>query len=139
LYIGGANVARGYWNSAETTAEKFVPDAFSGKWGERLYRTGDQVRYLPGGDIEYLGRKDEQIKIRGHRIELGEVATVLGEQEEVEQCVVVAGEEGGEKRLVAYVVAKGGTERKELGSRSRISAAGKEGGSGVRAVRRKSF
>ncbi|HEX3153065.1 MAG TPA: amino acid adenylation domain-containing protein, partial [Candidatus Angelobacter sp.] len=123
LYIGGANVVRGYWNGADLTAEKFVPDAWSGGWGERLYGTGDQVRYDASGNIEYLGRRDEQVKIRGNRIELGEIETVLLEQEEVDQCVAVVREvQGGEKRLFAYIVAKPGADESGLITRLREHA-----------------
>ncbi|HEY2915109.1 MAG TPA: amino acid adenylation domain-containing protein, partial [Candidatus Angelobacter sp.] len=126
LYIGGANVVRGYWNGAEVTAEKFVPDAWSGGWGERLYGTGDQVRYRSQGEIEYLGRKDEQVKIRGYRIELGEIEAVLLEREELDQCVVVAREDkSGEKRLVAYVVVKAEADKQGLNSRLREHAKSK--------------
>ena len=126
LYIGGANVVRGYWNGADVTAEKFVPDAWSGGWGERLYGTGDQVRYRSQGEIEYLGRKDEQVKVRGYRIELGEIEAVLLEREEVDQCVVVAREDkSGEKRLVAYVVAKAEVDKQGLSARLREHAKGK--------------
>ena len=106
--MGGAGLARGYVNRAEMTAERFVPDPFSRRGGERLYWTGDVGRYREDGNIEYIGRKDEQVKIRGYRIELGEIETRLKEHGLVKEAVVVAreaGEDGGgEKRLVAYVV-----------------------------------
>jgi amino acid adenylation domain-containing protein len=108
IYIGGAGLARGYENRAEMTAERFVPNPFSRKGGERLYRTGDVGRYRGDGNIEYIGRKDEQVKIRGYRIELGEIEARLKDHGLVKEAVVIAreaGEDGGgEKRLVAYVV-----------------------------------
>jgi amino acid adenylation domain-containing protein len=104
LCVGGAGVARGYLNRAELSAERFVPDALSGRRGARLYRSGDLVRRLPGGDIEYLGRIDQQVKIRGFRIELGEIEAVLNQHEAVREAVVVMREDApGEKRLVCYV------------------------------------
>ena len=79
LYIGGVQVARGYLNRPDLTQERFVPDPFNPHNGARLYRTGDLARYLPDGAIEYLGRTDHQIKIRGCRVELGEIEHVLSE------------------------------------------------------------
>jgi amino acid adenylation domain-containing protein len=100
LYIGGDGVARGYWNRGELTAERFVPDPFHKRGGQRLYRTGDEARYLENGEIEYLGRSDQQVKLRGFRIELGEIEAALREHESVSSAAVaVRGE-----RLVAYVV-----------------------------------
>jgi amino acid adenylation domain-containing protein len=105
LHIGGVQVARGYLNRPELTAEKFIPDPFSGDPQARLYKTGDLVRYLPDGNIEFLGRLDFQIKIRGFRIELGEIEAVLGQHPAVREAVVVAREDAPrDKRLVAYVI-----------------------------------
>jgi acyl carrier protein len=105
LYIGGVQVARGYLNRPELTAEKFIPDPFGGKPGVRLYRTGDLTRYLPDGNIEYLGRLDFQVKIRGNRIELGEIETLLGQHPAVREAVVLAREDTpDDKRLTAYIV-----------------------------------
>ncbi len=102
LYIAGDGLARGYLNRAELTAEKFIADPFSNEPGARMYRSGDLARFLPDGEIEYLGRIDHQVKMRGYRIELGEIEAVLSEYEGVEQAVVVLCPE--EQRLVAYVV-----------------------------------
>ena len=109
LYIGGVQVGRGYHNGPELTAEKFVADPYSVDPCARLYRTGDLVRYLEDGNIEYLGRKDFQVKVRGHRIELGEIEVHLLECKGVDACAVTVREDRpGEKRLVAYVVPKPG-------------------------------
>ena len=113
LYIGGAGVARGYWNRAELTAEKFVPDAFSQRAGARLYRTGDLARWRADGQIEFLGRIDHQVKIRGFRIELGEIESALRACPGVREAVVVARESengDGDKRLLAYVEAETAVE-----------------------------
>ena len=108
LFISGPQLARGYLNKPELTAEKFVPNPFTKESGARMYKTGDIVRWLPDGNIEYLGRRDDQVKIRGFRIELGEVENALQECPGIEQSVVLAKEDAsGEKNLYAYVVAKG--------------------------------
>ena len=105
LYIGGNGVARGYLNRPELTAEKFILNPFQVDAAVRLYRTGDLARYEPDGKIECLGRLDHQVKVRGFRIEIGEIETVLNCHPGVRQSVVVASEDiSGEKHLVAYVV-----------------------------------
>jgi len=105
LFIGGDGLARGYFRRPELTAEKFIPNPFSNEPGTRLYKTGDLVRYLADGNIEFLGRIDHQVKIRGFRIELGEIEAVLGQHPAVREVVVVARKESrSDKRLVAYVV-----------------------------------
>jgi amino acid adenylation domain-containing protein len=105
IHVGGAGLAQGYLGQPERTAERFLPDPFSGEPGARLYRSGDLARRLPDGDLEYLGRIDHQVKIRGFRIELGEIEAVLAAHPQVREAVVLARDGGsGERRLVAYVV-----------------------------------
>lgn len=105
LYAGGIGVGRGYWDNASRTAETFLPDPFSTQAGARLYKTGDKVRWLANGMLEYLGRLDSQIKLRGYRIELGEIEAVLAQHPAVRQCVLLIREDQpGEKYLVAYIV-----------------------------------
>ena len=108
LHIGGYQVARGYHNRPNLTAEKFIPDIFSHEPNSRLYKTGDLAKWLPDGNIEFLGRIDFQVKIRGFRIELGEIESVLSAHPGVKENVVIAKEShAGDKQLAAYVVAEG--------------------------------
>ncbi len=111
LHIGGVQVARGYLNRPELTSEKFIPDPFSDMPGARLYKTGDLARYLPDGNIEFLGRIDFQVKIRGNRVELGEIESLLERHSAIQRAVVLAREdEPGNKRLVAYLVGNTGEQ-----------------------------
>ncbi len=128
LYMGGAGLARGYWGRPALSAERFVPDPFSGRPGARLYRSGDLARYLPDGTLEFVGRVDSQVKLRGYRIELGEIEAVLGAQPEIaEAAVVLREEEGSDPHLVAYLVpssSQEGTSQSSLSLRelrSRLS------------------
>jgi amino acid adenylation domain-containing protein/non-ribosomal peptide synthase protein (TIGR01720 family) len=102
LYIGGVQVGRGYLNRSELTAERFLHDPFVP--GSRIYKTGDVARRLPSGDVEYLGRADFQVKLRGFRIELGEIEADLFGHASIREAVVVARDDGGDRRLVAYLV-----------------------------------
>ncbi|MFI6442942.1 amino acid adenylation domain-containing protein [Streptomyces sp. NPDC050759] len=110
LYIGGVGVSRGYRGRPGLTAQRFVPDPFGERPGARLYRTGDLVRYRPDGVLEFLGRLDDQVKVRGHRIELGEIEAALGRHPDVANTVVVVDEKGPMgARLVAFVVLRDAT------------------------------
>ncbi|HEX6291101.1 MAG TPA: amino acid adenylation domain-containing protein [Herpetosiphonaceae bacterium] len=109
IYIGGVQVARGYLNRPDLTAERFLPDPFSRpegtRPGARLYKTGDRARYLPDGNLMFLGRSDRQVKIRGFRIELEEIERTLSQHPDVRESVVLAREDAqGDTRLVAYIV-----------------------------------
>ncbi|WP_035373166.1 non-ribosomal peptide synthetase [Pseudoduganella violaceinigra] len=109
LYIAGIGLARGYVNRPDLTAQTFIPNPYSAEPGARMYLSGDLARYLPDGNIEYLGRSDHQVKIRGLRIELGEIESAIAAQEAVRDTVVLARpDERGIPRLVAYLVAHGG-------------------------------
>lgn len=104
LYIGGAGLARGYLHRPALTAEKFIPHPFSDRPGARLYRTGDLARYQPDGNIQFLGRIDHQIKLRGYRIEPGEIEALLKQHPSVQEAVILVREDTpGNQRLVAYV------------------------------------
>jgi amino acid adenylation domain-containing protein/non-ribosomal peptide synthase protein (TIGR01720 family) len=107
LHIGGPLLAWGYLNQPELTADYFIPDGFSDLPGSRLYTTGDLVRYLPDGNLEFLGRADRQVKIRGFRIEPGEIEVALNQHSSVQASAVIVREDvPGEKRLVAYIVSQ---------------------------------
>jgi amino acid adenylation domain-containing protein len=115
LYIAGAGLARGYLDRPDLTAEKFVSNPFSGKPGDRMYRTGDRARYRRDGAIEYLGRLDSQVKVRGFRIDLGEVESALAAHPGVAKAVAVTRQdETGDCRLVGYVVANAGTRAADI-------------------------
>ncbi|HEX8558916.1 MAG TPA: amino acid adenylation domain-containing protein, partial [Pyrinomonadaceae bacterium] len=123
LFLGGEGLMRGYLNRPGATAEKLTPHPFSDEPGARLYRTGDLVRQLRDGSVEFIGRVDRQVKVRGFRIEPGEIEAALAEHPAVGECVVMAREEQpGERRLVAYVVARAG------GVGDEAPAAGEPGG-----------
>jgi len=112
LYVGGAGVARGYHKQPAQTAERFLPNPYGRKGGERFYCSGDAARYRADGNIEFIGRVDEQVKIRGFRIEPGEIEAVLAQHASVRESVVVAGDDGrGGQRLIAYVVSNNGDVR----------------------------
>ena len=104
LHIGGAGLARGYIGRSDLTAEKFIPNPFSEKAGERMYETGDLVRYVRGEGIEFIERKDEQVKVRGYRIELGEIESRLKEETGIREAAAVVREMSGSRQIVAYVV-----------------------------------
>src|SRR5205085_6999659 len=105
LWLGGDGVATGYLNRDDLTAQRFVSMSFDGaSEAERLYRTGDRVRRLPDGTLEFLGRADDQVKVRGYRVELGEIELSLRAHPGVAQAVVVLADDAMEPRLVAYVV-----------------------------------
>jgi amino acid adenylation domain-containing protein len=111
LLIGGKGVTRGYLNRPDLTSERFIPNPFSEDPLERLYQTGDSVRYRADGNLEFLGRIDFQVKIRGYRIELGEIETILGRHETIREVAIVVREDiPGDKRIVAYFIAQPGTQ-----------------------------
>lgn len=106
LYIGGDGLARGYFQRPELSQEKFIPNPFTQVEGDRLYKTGDLVRYLPDRNIEFIGRIDNQVKVRGFRIELREIEFVLNTHPQIQQAIVIAREDlPGDKRLIAYAIA----------------------------------
>ncbi|MCP4642149.1 MAG: amino acid adenylation domain-containing protein [bacterium] len=110
LYVGGDGLARGYRNQPELTEERFVADPFAEEAGARMYRTGDRCRWLPDGNIEFLGRFDQQVKLRGFRVEPGEIEVALAQHPAVAQCAVAIRGEGDERRLVGYVTPIAGAD-----------------------------
>ena len=121
LYIGGAGLARGYLNRPELAAERFVPDCFSEEQGQRLYRTGDLARWDVNGNLEFAGRIDQQVKIRGHRIELREIETALESCPGIaEAAVTVREDQPGQQRLVAYVIADSASKQTPAASSETI-------------------
>ena len=110
LYTAGEGLARGYLGRPDLTAERWLPDPFSGRAGSRMYRTGDLARYYPDGTLELVGRIDHQVKIRGFRIELGEIEVRIGQHDQIDDVVVTAREDTpGDKRLAAYIVYSAGS------------------------------
>ena len=106
LFVGGVQLTSGYWNRPELTAQQFISDPFHAEPGARLYKTGDLVRFLPDGNIEFLGRIDHQVNIRGFRIELGEIEFAIARHPAIREVAVIAREDvPGDKRLIAYFVA----------------------------------
>ena len=123
LYIGGAGLARGYVNRPDLTAEKFVPNHYSKVAGGRLYRTGDLVKWSADGNLEFVGRVDHQVELRGHRIELGEIEASLAEFPGIAEAVVVAKEiAAGDKCLVAYFTSAGNADVNSEGLRAHLAA-----------------
>src|SRR6185436_3084728 len=108
LFIGGDGLARDYLNRPQLTNEKFVRDPFSLKPDARLYRSGDIVRYRAGGNIEFLGRIDNQVKVRGFRVELGEIEATLAQHPSIRDAIVMVRKDAGDKHLVAYLTARDG-------------------------------
>jgi amino acid adenylation domain-containing protein len=122
VYVGGTGVARGYLDRPGLTADRFVPDPY-GAPGARLYRTGDRARWRPDGSMEFLGRVDHQVKIRGHRVELGEIQARLRAHSAVGEVVVIAcGASSRDRSLAAFVIAAPGAEPDSAELRSRLAA-----------------
>ncbi len=122
IYVGGKGLARGYWQRPDLTAQRFIQNPFSDDPDARLYQSGDLGRYGPDGVIEYLGRADFQIKIRGFRVELGEIQAVLAQHPGVKQARVIAGKAGDEVRLIAYLVPQPGADLTQAELRKHAAA-----------------
>ena len=128
LFVSGVGLARGYHDLPGLTAEKFIPNPF-GEAGSRLYRTGDLARYREDGAIEYLGRVDHQVKLRGFRIELEEIEAVLREHKGIREAVVTVGHDtAGHQRLIAYVVPRHKNRQPQLDEPTTLSVAERIGG-----------
>ncbi|MCO1593982.1 amino acid adenylation domain-containing protein [Micromonospora sp. RHAY321] len=110
LYIAGECLAQGYHNATDLTAARFIPDPFAAEPGQRMYRTGDRAAYFPDGTLTFLGRRDNQVKIRGFRVELGEIEHRLRQHPAVRDAVVLAQGDGGDRKVVAYVIAEPGPQ-----------------------------
>jgi acyl carrier protein len=114
LYIGGDGLSREYLNQPKLTEQKFIPNPFQPQSGARLYRTGDYARWLPDGNVEFIGRADFQVKIRGFRVELGEIESVLSSHTCIQNAIVITRLDGsGGKQLVAYLISRKGCEPEE--------------------------
>ena len=120
LCVGGDGVARGYLNAPELSRDRFIPDRFAGEPAARLYRTGDRARFRADGLLEFLGRSDRQVKVRGYRVEPGEIEAALATHPDVGEAAVVVAERGGEKELVAHVVPVPGSTPDESGLRAHL-------------------
>ena len=114
LCIHAPGLARGYLNRPDLTARKFVPDHLSGEFGRRLYRTGDLARYRPDGQIEYIGRIDHQVKLRGFRIELAEIETLLGAHPKVREAIVLINKLTANEQLTAYIITEGASDETRM-------------------------
>ena len=122
ICVASRHLARGYLNQPALTAERFVPDPFSGDPAARMYRTGDLGRVLPNGEIQFLGRADHQVKVRGFRVELGEIEAALHAQEDILEAAVAARDVDGDKRLAGYIVLQPGAEANIQAVREQLSA-----------------
>ncbi len=120
IYLAGNGLARGYFGRGKDTAEAFLPDPYSQTPGARMYRTGDMGRLLPDGQIVYLGRRDNQVKLRGHRIELGEIQSRMCAFEEVDKAVVLATGSGATRQLIGFFTAREDTDTTNLKKRLRM-------------------